>query len=77
MASDECFSSNKAPLFDGTNYAFWSKRMRTNLMDLGFDVWRSVINGYKAPENPPTDQVGKKTNEQNARDMNAILNGLT
>jgi len=46
-------------------------------MALGSDAWKSVINGYKAPENPPTDQAGKKANEQNARSMNVILNGLT
>jgi hypothetical protein len=57
MASQEGFSTNKAPLFDGTNYAFWSIRMQTYLMDLGFDIWKSVVTGYTTPKTPPTDNV--------------------
>jgi hypothetical protein len=49
MASQEGFFTNKVPLFDGTNYAFWSVRMWTYLMDLGFDIWKSFVNGYIAP----------------------------
>jgi hypothetical protein len=28
-------STNKAPLFNGTNFAFWKVRMRTYIMALG------------------------------------------
>ncbi|KAH9293136.1 hypothetical protein KI387_041660 [Taxus chinensis] len=73
----EGFSSNKAPLFDGTNYAFWSIRMKTYLMALGFDIWQSVTVGYTIPSVPPTDQAGKKAFENNAKAMNAILCGLS
>ena len=59
------------PLFDDTNYAFWSKRMKTYLMALGFDIWKSVEIGYKVPKDPPTYQDGQKPNEQNAKAMNA------
>ncbi|KAH9308310.1 hypothetical protein KI387_036221, partial [Taxus chinensis] len=72
----EGFSSNKAPLFDGTNYAFWSVRMRTYLMALGFDIWQSVAVGYIIPSTPPIDQASKKAFENNAKAMNAILCGL-
>jgi hypothetical protein len=50
MASQEGFSTNKAPLFDRTNYAFWSIRMQTYLMALGFDIWKSVVTGYTTPK---------------------------
>lgn len=39
------------PNFDGSNYAFWSKKMRAYLMSLVFDVWASVIDGYVIPKN--------------------------
>ena len=65
MASQEGFSSNKAPLFNGANYGFWSKRMKTYFMAFGFDVWKSVVYGNNSPDNPPTNQAGKKSSEQN------------
>jgi hypothetical protein len=43
----------------------------------GFDVWRSVVDGYNAPTTPPIDKDGKKLEENNSRAKNAILNGLT
>jgi hypothetical protein len=38
MDGQEGFSTNKDPFFDGTNYALWIIRMRTYLMDIGFDI---------------------------------------
>jgi hypothetical protein len=38
MSSHEGNSTNKAPLFNGTNFTFWKVRMRTYIMDLGADV---------------------------------------
>jgi glycine cleavage system protein P-like pyridoxal-binding family len=38
MDCKEGLPTNRAPLFDGTNYATWSIRMRTYLMALGFDI---------------------------------------
>jgi hypothetical protein len=34
--------------------------MKTFLQAQGFDVWKSVVDGYKAPTTPPTDKDGKK-----------------
>jgi hypothetical protein len=59
MAGQEGFSTNKAPLFDKTNYAFWSIRMQTYLMALGFDIWKSFMTGYTTPTTPPIDVVGR------------------
>ena len=49
MSSHEGNSTNKAPLFNGTNIAFWKVRMRTYIMDLGVDVWDVVDTGYVNP----------------------------
>jgi hypothetical protein len=65
------------PQFDGENYAFWRRRMKTYIQAQGFDVWRSVVDGYKAPTTPPTDRDGKKLEENDSRDRNAIENGVT
>ena len=46
MNSHEGTSTNKAPLFNGTNFAFWKVRMRTYIMALGADVWDVVETGY-------------------------------
>jgi hypothetical protein len=46
MTSHEGTSTNKAPLFNGTNFAFWKVRMRTYIMALGADVWDVVETGY-------------------------------
>jgi hypothetical protein len=77
MASQEGFFTNKAPLFDGTHYAFWSIKMQTYIMALGFDIWKSVVTEYTTPNNPPTDNDMKKANEHNAKATNAILCGLS
>ena len=49
MSSHEGNSTNKAPLFNGTNFAFWKVRMRTYIMALGADVWDVVDTGYVKP----------------------------
>jgi hypothetical protein len=68
-------STNKAPIFNGTNFAFWKVRMRTYLMSLGADVWEVVETGYTKPI------VFLSKDEKleftfNAKAMNAILSGL-
>jgi hypothetical protein len=55
------------PMFDGQNYAFWRKRMKTYIQAHGFDVWKAVVDGYTTPTTPPTDRDGKKLSENNSR----------
>lgn len=50
--------------------------MRDYLMDLRFDIWRSVETGYTTPTTPPTDTAGKKLSENNENYMNDILSRL-
>jgi hypothetical protein len=77
MVDQEGFSTNRDSLLDETNYAFWSLRMRTYLMALGFDIWKWVITDYIAPKHPPTCVSGKNPTENNAKCMNAIFCGLS
>jgi hypothetical protein len=76
MADQEGFSTNGAPLFVETNYAFWRIRMCTYPMALGFDIWKSTVTSYTTPKNPPIDTTGKKVCENDAKSMSAILCGL-
>jgi hypothetical protein len=65
-----------APRFDGQNYTFWNKRMKTFLQAQGFDVWKSIVDGYTTPATPPTDRDGKKLSENNSKDKGTILRSL-
>jgi hypothetical protein len=77
MDCKEGLPTNRAHLFDGTNYASWSIRMHNYIMALGFDICQSVVTGYTVPKNPPMDNIEKKDSEHNAKAMNAILCGLS
>jgi hypothetical protein len=75
MSSHEGNSTNKAPLFNGTNFDFWKVRMRTYIMALGVDVWDVVETGYVKPV--VLDNKDKKLEYIfNDKAMNAILSGL-
>jgi hypothetical protein len=75
MSSHEVNSTNKAPLFNGTNFAFWKVRMRTYIMDLGADVWDVVDTGYVKPV-VLANKDKKLEFCFNSKAMNAILSGL-
>jgi hypothetical protein len=64
------------PQFNGENYALWSKKIQTYIQEHIFDVWKSVVDGYKAPTTPPIDNDGKKLVENNSKSNNAIQNGV-
>jgi hypothetical protein len=61
------------PQFDGKNYAFWSRRMKTYIQAHGFDIWQVVVDGYITPNTPPIDRDGNKLS---AYITQYILNGL-
>jgi hypothetical protein len=68
-------STNKAPMFNGTNFGFWKVRMRTYIMALGADVWDVVETGYvKSIVFASKDD--KLEFSFNAKAMNAILSGF-
>jgi hypothetical protein len=64
------------PQFNGEKYALWRKKIQTYIQAHGFDVWKSMVDGYKSPTTPPTDKDGKKLAENNSRAKNAIQNGV-
>jgi hypothetical protein len=77
MDQQEGMYSNKEPLFKGYDYALWKIRMKIYLFPFGFDVWKYVIDAYTSLATPPTDTIGKIICNENSREVNAILGGLT
>jgi hypothetical protein len=75
MSSHEGTSTNKAPLFNGTNFSFWTVRMRTYIMALGADVWDVVETSYVKPV-VLANKDDKIEFSFNAKAMNAIPSGL-
>jgi hypothetical protein len=69
MDCKEGLPTNRAPLFDGTNYETWIIRMRIYLQALGFGMWESIPTGY-------TDKDEKESSENNEKSMEVILSGL-
>jgi hypothetical protein len=68
---------NGIPQFDGQKYAFWTIRMMTYIQAHGFQVWESIVDGYTTPAVPPTNDTAIKLGENNSKDTNALLNGLS
>jgi hypothetical protein len=68
---------NGIPQFDGQKYVFWRIRMNTYIQAQGFQVWQSIVDGYTAPEVPPTNVKEVKLSENNSKAKNALLNGLS
>jgi hypothetical protein len=67
---------NRIPHFDGQKYAFWSRRMKTYIHAHGFEIWKSVLDGYKEPTIPPTSEKSMKLSQNNSKVTNALMNGL-
>jgi hypothetical protein len=47
---------NGIPQFDGHNYGLWSRRMKTYVQAQGFEVWKSIVDGYNEPTVPPINE---------------------
>jgi hypothetical protein len=75
MTIHDGVSTNRPPLFDGTNFSFWKIRMRTHLMSLGVDVWDVVETGSVKPI-VLASKDDKMEFSFNAKAMNSILSGL-
>ena len=75
MSIHEENSTNNAPLFNGTNFAFWKVRMRIYIMALGVDVWDVVDTGYVKPV-VLDNKDGNLESSFNIKAMNVILSGL-
>ena len=51
--------------------------MQTYLTTLGVDIQLPVVNGYKVPENIPTDPDEKKLMSCNSKGRHFIISGMT
>jgi hypothetical protein len=51
--------------------------MKNYVQEEGFYVWKEVVDGHKETNTPQTNKDGNKLEENDSRDINAILNGLT
>lgn len=70
-------ATGELPMFDGTNFGFWKKRMSYYLMSLGPEVWHYVLNGYKASSTLPTNLEERKAYIANAKALNSISSGIS
>jgi hypothetical protein len=68
---------NGIPQFNGHKYAFWSINMKTYIQAQGFEIWQSIVDGYTTPVVPPTNDKVVKLGQNNSKDKNALLNGLS
>ena len=46
------------------------------LQEQGFDVWKSIVDGYTTPATPPIDIDGTKLVKNNSKDKVIILSNL-
>jgi hypothetical protein len=67
---------NGIPQFDGKKYAFWSRRMKTYIQAQGFEIWQLVVDRYKEPTIPSTNEREIKLGKNNSKATNALMNGL-
>ena len=67
---------NGIPQFDGHKYAFWRRRMKTYIQAQGFEIWKSIVDGYREPAVPPTSERAIKLGQNNSKSTTALLNGL-
>lgn len=49
--------------------------MKTYLHAQGFEFSKSIVDGYKEPIVPPTNESGRKLMLNNSKDTNEFLNG--
>ena len=45
----EGHSTNRPPLFDGSNYQFWSNRMNIFMCSYDYEIWDVVLDGLYLP----------------------------
>jgi hypothetical protein len=50
--------------------------MKTYTQTEGFEIWKSIVDGYKEPTVLPTSEREIKLGQNNSKSTNALLNGL-
>ena len=51
--------------------------MKTYIHAQGFEIWQSIVDGYTTPVVPPTNEKAMKLGQNNSKDKNEFLNGLS
>jgi hypothetical protein len=51
--------------------------MKTYIQAQGFEIWKSIVDGYTIPTVPPTNDKVVKLGQNNSKATNALLNGLS
>ena len=46
------------------------------MQEQGFEIWQSVVDGYKEPIGLPTNERAIKLGKNNSKATNALLNGV-
>jgi hypothetical protein len=68
---------NGIPQLNGQKYAFWRIRMKTYIQAQGFEISQSIVDGYIALIVLPTNDKAVKLNQNNSKNKNALMNGLS
>ena len=80
-------STNRPPLFNGSNYTYWKARMKIFIQALDYDMWSIIVNGPHTPTKiidgeestkpeKEWDEVDKKLAQLNAKAMNVLYCAL-
>ena len=80
-------STNRPPLFTGTNYAYWKARMKIYIKAVDFQLWKVILKGpyismvkiYGVDVPKPEedwDEHDMKMGELNAKAMNLLYYAL-
>ena len=71
----EGHSTQRPPLFDGSNYNYWKCRMRIYLQSIGHDLWNIVETQYQKPTTPYNEWTLVEKNNANldSKAMNALF----
>jgi hypothetical protein len=77
MDIHEVYSADGVSLFNGSNFSHWRIRMRSFLQAHGFDIWKSVLDGYTTPKGIPKGATTKNIHKENAIALNIIMRGLS
>jgi hypothetical protein len=51
--------------------------MREFLQERGFDIWKSVLDGYTTPKGTPKGAETKNLQKENVMESNIIIRGLS
>jgi hypothetical protein len=51
--------------------------MNTYIQAQGFDIWKSIVDGYTVPTVPQTNDKAVKLSQNNCKATNSLLNGLS